>query len=167
MTSAQKSNLNDALEYCRQVTQARAKNFYHGLKLTPEPKRSAQYAIYAWMRKVDDLVDHADESNSLLREKIDRFRVATDAALDGKITVLCECDATDEEIELILDTTAAHHFNFVAANLSSGVHTIDVKAEIVSATTSADADASAIVGPGSLTVEEVRATNSPDGIDLQ
>lgn len=86
--------------------------------------------------------------------------------LDGKITVACECDITDEEIELILDTTAAHHFNFVAANLSPGVHTIDVKAEIVSSTTT-DAQATAIIGPGSLTVEEVRATNSPDGIDLQ
>lgn len=83
MTIAQNSNLKDALEHCRLVTRSQARNFYHGLKLTPEPKRSALYAIYAWMRKADDLVDHATESNASLRAKVERFRVATDAALDG------------------------------------------------------------------------------------
>lgn len=87
---------------------------------------------------------------------------------DGIITVKCECIVTDEDIELILDTTAAHHFNFVAANLSPGVHTVDVTAEIAQDDGSpvGDATATAVVGPGSLTVEEVRATNSPDGIEL-
>jgi len=61
---------------------------------------------------------------------------------------------------------AAHHFNFVAANLTPGVHTVAVWAKIETLTSSIAglADAKALVGKGSLTVEEVRATNSPDGI---
>ncbi|MDX2148164.1 MAG: squalene/phytoene synthase family protein [Planctomycetota bacterium] len=43
--------------YCREITRRRARNFYLGLRLTPEPKRSSLYAIYAWMRRADDIVD--------------------------------------------------------------------------------------------------------------
>jgi len=47
--------------YCQDLTKREAKNFYYGLKLLPEPKRSAMYALYAYMRLVDDIAD--DESN--------------------------------------------------------------------------------------------------------
>ena len=38
---------------CARIVRERAKNFYLGLRLTPEPKRSALFAIYAWMRAAD------------------------------------------------------------------------------------------------------------------
>ena len=47
--------------YCHRVTRQRARNFYYGLKLTPEPKRSALYVIYAFMRACDDLADEPPE----------------------------------------------------------------------------------------------------------
>jgi phytoene synthase len=43
------------------VTKREARNFYYGLELLPEPKRSAMYALYAYMRLVDDIAD--DDSN--------------------------------------------------------------------------------------------------------
>lgn len=46
-----------AYSRCREITRQRARNFYYGLRLTPEPKRSAIYAVYAWMRAADDAVD--------------------------------------------------------------------------------------------------------------
>jgi len=86
---------------------------------------------------------------------------------DGVLTVPCECAVADETIELALKTTGAHHFNFVAKNLQPGVHSIAV---VVTKTTAVSdpnvAKATALLGPGSLTVEEVRATNSPDGIEF-
>jgi uncharacterized protein YpuA (DUF1002 family) len=87
---------------------------------------------------------------------------------DGIIDVATECDVTDEMIELILHTMAAHHYNFVVANLSSGVHTVEVEVRVGTSTgaTAGSASAMAGVGRGSLTVEEVRATNSPDGIEF-
>lgn len=48
-----------ALAECAALTRRRARNFYHGLRLTPEPKRSAIYAVYAWMRHADDIADEA------------------------------------------------------------------------------------------------------------
>ncbi|MEN0020002.1 MAG: phytoene/squalene synthase family protein [Planctomycetota bacterium] len=49
--------LADSFRACRAITKQRASNFYYGLCLAPEPKRSALYAIYAWMREADDAVD--------------------------------------------------------------------------------------------------------------
>jgi len=87
---------------------------------------------------------------------------------DGKIDVATECLVTDEMIELILETMAAHHYNFVVANLSPGDHTVEVQVSIGTSDSSDAGTASAMagVGRGSLTVEEVRATNVPDGIQF-
>jgi phytoene synthase len=51
-----------ALRRCAETTRREARNFYYGLRLTPEPKRSALYAIYAWMRDADDDADGDDRS---------------------------------------------------------------------------------------------------------
>ena len=89
-----------------------------------------------------------------------------DLSGDGIIDILTECTFSDEEIDFILRTMGAHHFNFVAANLEPGDHKVEVFAKIESLTSSIAglAEAMALVGKGSLTVEEVRATNAPDGI---
>ncbi|MFW5653554.1 MAG: squalene/phytoene synthase family protein, partial [Planctomycetota bacterium] len=44
-------------EHCRSCVRTRARNFYYGLMLTPEPRRSALCAFYAWSRMADDLAD--------------------------------------------------------------------------------------------------------------
>jgi hypothetical protein len=63
---------------------------------------------------------------------------------------------------------AAHHFNFVVANLTSGEHMVEVWAKIETFASSIQglAAAKALVGKGTLTIEEVRATNFPDGIEF-
>lgn len=43
--------------FCARVTRSRARNFYYGMMLTPRRQRSSMYAVYAWMRAVDDLAD--------------------------------------------------------------------------------------------------------------
>jgi len=74
----------------------------------------------------------------------------------------------DEEVNLILETMSANHFNFVVRNVSSGDHTVKVT---ITGSTSTSCDttdetcrAEVAVGPGSITVEEVRATNDGEGI---
>ena len=93
----------------------------------------------------------------------------TDANLDGITDVLTECSLAQEEIDLLLDTTAAHHFNFIQANLGQGTHSVVVKSKISNNTVFANgtASASALLGNGSLSVEEVQAVNSTDGIVFQ
>lgn len=64
------------------LTRARAKNFYHGLRLTPRPKRDAVYTIYAWMRTGDDAVDDAPDPQTALA-RLDHLQQLTSAALAG------------------------------------------------------------------------------------
>lgn len=54
---------------CAQMTRAAARNFYYGLKLLPEPKRSAMFALYAYMRMVDDITDDDDDATIPQREQ--------------------------------------------------------------------------------------------------
>ncbi|MEM1330422.1 MAG: squalene/phytoene synthase family protein [Planctomycetota bacterium] len=68
---------------CRAIVRERAANFYWGLRLTPEPRRSALYAVYAWMRAGDDAVDDPG-SDEERRTKLDRFECATRATLWGE-----------------------------------------------------------------------------------
>jgi 15-cis-phytoene synthase len=80
--------LDQALRYCRDVTRARARNFYYGLKLSPEPQRSALFTMYAWMRRADDLVDLPpgevlNGQVDALRARLEAFRAATRTALAG------------------------------------------------------------------------------------
>ncbi len=92
-----------------------------------------------------------------------------DANQDGITDVLTECELAPEEIGLLLDTTAAHHFNFIQANLGQGTHSVVVKAKISNNTVFANgtASSSALLGNGSLSVEEVQAVNSIDSFVLQ
>ncbi len=97
------------------------------------------------------------------------YTACTDADGNGIIDVTTECSLAPEEIDLLLDTTAAHHFNFVQANIGQGTHNVVVKAKISNNTVYANgtASASALLGNGSLSVEEVQAVNSTDSFDIE
>ncbi len=73
-----------------------------------------------------------------------------------------ECTITDEEIGLILDTKAAHTFNFLAYNIGSGSHTIEAYARLSrngSVVGSGETAANASLGKGTLSVWEVHGSN--------
>ena len=72
-------------EYCEQLTRAQARNFYYGLKLLPEGKRAAMFAVYAWMRLVDDIADEEDGRSLEQRvADLEAWRQQTHAVLEGR-----------------------------------------------------------------------------------
>lgn len=73
--------LKRSFEHCRRISGSRARNFHYGMKLVPEPKRSAMFAVYAWMRQADDLADSPGEERQKA-ERIERFRRETLRAVD-------------------------------------------------------------------------------------
>ncbi len=77
--------LEKSCAYCRDLTKREAKNFYYGLKLLPEPKRSAMYALYAYMRLVDDIADDDANERTLVQRKgdLDQWEVLTREAIAG------------------------------------------------------------------------------------
>lgn len=74
---ANQAALTSSIAYCRQVVRTRARNFYFGMKLTPEPERSALYALYAWTRHADDLVDGAGNNEETARRAVEHMRQRT------------------------------------------------------------------------------------------
>jgi phytoene synthase len=52
-----------AYAFCRAVAKREAKNFYYAFRVLPRPKSDALCAVYAFMRRADDIAD--DESKSI------------------------------------------------------------------------------------------------------
>jgi len=67
---------------CCDISKTRARNFYYGMKLTPEPMRSAMFALYAWNRVVDDIADDEGEDAEVKAENLEQFRRDTLRAID-------------------------------------------------------------------------------------
>jgi hypothetical protein len=83
--------------------------------------------------------------------------------------VIC---ANPEELELILKTLNANAFNFVAPNLVSGEHTIDVEARTsanvsTTGTNGSLGNANAFIGAGSVAIESVRMIKGNTGVTLE
>lgn len=68
--------------YCEAVARGRASNFYYGMRLVPEPKRSATYALYAWLREADDLADGEGEPAEKAG-RLDQFWKRTEQIFDA------------------------------------------------------------------------------------
>jgi phytoene synthase len=56
-------DLNAAYAICRRIAKREAKNFYYAFRVLPQAKSDAMCAIYAFMRRADDISD--DESVSI------------------------------------------------------------------------------------------------------
>ncbi len=61
------SQIEVAYSVCRGITRAAARNFYYAFLVLPKAKRQALSAIYAFMRRCDDIAD--DESLSVPERK--------------------------------------------------------------------------------------------------
>ena len=82
LSAAQTPGFQASRDYCRHVTRRQARNFYYGLRLLPEPAKSSMFALYAWMRRADDLADDsADLPLAQRRELLDQFRALTHQAI--------------------------------------------------------------------------------------
>ncbi len=73
---------SEAYRWCAGVVRARARNFYYGLRLTPEPRRSAIYSIYAWMRRADDETDSAGDVEEK-KKRLEEFARETERVISG------------------------------------------------------------------------------------
>jgi phytoene synthase len=63
-------NLHEAYEICRAIAKREAKNFYYSFVALPPARRNAICAIYAFMRKADDLSDDESLSREERREQL-------------------------------------------------------------------------------------------------
>lgn len=64
------SQLAVAYSVCRSIARSSAKNFYYAFLVLPKPKRQALCAVYAFMRRCDDITDDANAPLHERRQKL-------------------------------------------------------------------------------------------------
>ncbi len=60
-----------AYSVCRHIARSAARNFYYGFLVLPSPKRDAISAVYAFMRRADDISDDPSLPPEQRRQKLD------------------------------------------------------------------------------------------------
>jgi len=68
--------LQGAYSVCRHIARSAAKNFYYGFLVLPGPKRDAISAVYAFMRRADDISDDPLLPVEQCRRKLDNLMQA-------------------------------------------------------------------------------------------
>lgn len=102
-----------AYSVCRGITRKAAKNFYYAFLVLPRRKREALCAVYAFMRRCDDIADNASLSLAERREKLETWLDAFHRAQQGH--------PTDDPILLAL-TDAQRRYSIPAGLLDELAH---------------------------------------------
>ena len=92
-----RSQLDMAYSVCRSIARSAAKNFYYGFMVLPRRKRNALSAVYAFMRRCDDIADDVtlspEDRNNRLAEWLDRVHRALAAQPTDDPVLLALTDA--------------------------------------------------------------------------
>jgi len=102
-----------AYSVCRGITRTAAKNFYYAFLVLPRRKREALCAVYAFMRRCDDISDDATLSLLERRQKLEIWLDALHRAQQGQ--------PTDDPILLAL-TDAQRRYQIPAGLLDELAH---------------------------------------------
>jgi phytoene synthase len=90
-----------AYSVCRGITRTAAKNFYYAFLVLPRRKRESLCAVYAFMRRCDDIADDESLSFADRRQKLDTWLDALHRAQQG--------NPTDDPILLALTDAQRRH----------------------------------------------------------
>jgi phytoene synthase len=86
--------LRAAYSVCRHIARSAAKNFYYGFLLLPQSKRNALSAVYAFMRRADDISDDPAMPLEQRREKLASWMLGLRRVVHG--------DRTDDPVFMAL-----------------------------------------------------------------
>src|SRR5256885_7227912 len=75
-------SLEESYALCGRIARRTGKNFYYSFLVMPRGKRAAMCAIYAFMRRSDDIADSA-ANPAVAMEGLRQWRAQVDAALNG------------------------------------------------------------------------------------
>jgi phytoene synthase len=78
--------LDEAYAVCRAIAKREAKNFYYAFLALPAARKNAICAIYAFMRRADDLADDESLPRDERRRRLDAWLAAWREAIGGGIT---------------------------------------------------------------------------------
>ncbi len=74
--------LTESYQFCRDVSRIEAKNFYRSFQLLPGERRKSMWALYAYLRRTDDIADAPGDVGNR-SDALDRWRDELNQALSG------------------------------------------------------------------------------------
>src|SRR5437867_7850796 len=77
------TSLSESYRVCSQIARRTGNNSYYSFLVMPRAKRAAMCAIYAFMRRSDDIADSA-ANPAVATEALRQWRATVDAALRGE-----------------------------------------------------------------------------------
>lgn len=66
--------VEEGYETCRMITEQYAKTFFFGTQFFSDEKKRAVWAVYAWCRRTDDIVDKPRKETGSLRDELGQWR---------------------------------------------------------------------------------------------
>jgi len=102
-----------AYEACKAIAKREAKNFYYAFRVLPQHKRDAMCAIYAFMRRADDISDDEtqflEERRETMAEWLSAWRASTIADRDPVFVAVRDAQArfgiSDDLLEQLVQGT--------------------------------------------------------------
>jgi phytoene synthase len=113
--------LDEAYAICRAIAKREAKNFYYSFVALPPARRDAICAIYAFMRKADDLSDDESFSREERRRQLDAWLAEWHRAREGAA-------AADPVFVAVRDAAARFHIPFALLDELVAGTTMDLEA---------------------------------------
>ncbi|MFZ0816632.1 MAG: phytoene/squalene synthase family protein [Candidatus Sulfotelmatobacter sp.] len=136
------AQLTMAYSVCRGITRTNAKNFYYAFLVLPKRKREALCAVYAFMRRCDDIADDPSLSFEERRYKLDTWLDALHRAQQG--------EPSDDPILLAL-TDTQHRYTIPAGLLDELA--MGTAMDVESVPENQESSQSAVTGDLPLTVQ--------------
>lgn len=100
----QGDSIGRSYQLCRKIARESGSNFYHGMWFTLDRnKRFALFAVYAWMRAIDDIADGDLEHNAKLNQLQTFFQQTENLYTDDPV------DFDDTSFWLALQDTIRHY----------------------------------------------------------
>jgi phytoene synthase len=93
--------LEESYAICGRIARETGRNFYYSFLVMPREKRAAMCAIYAFMRRSDDIADSA-ANPAVALEGLRQWRAQVDAVLNGS-------GASDPILPALADTVRRYH----------------------------------------------------------
>src|SRR5256885_17185474 len=94
-------SLEESYALCGRIARRTGKNFYYSFLVMPRGKRAAMCAIYAFMRRSDDIADSA-ANPAVALEGLRQWRAQVDAVLNGS-------GASDPILPALADAVQRYH----------------------------------------------------------
>ncbi len=94
---ARRPEIDRAYDHCREIARREAKNFYYSFRVLPKPKSDAMCAVYAFMRRADDISDdeslNVDERRVMMQRWLAEWRGSRVAGDSEDLVFLALSDA--------------------------------------------------------------------------